>query len=93
MGAELVEAMSKAEVFAHRDRYVKDWKKNKAWKENEPEMARKTVTARLCRQLPMSAEFRQAMVADGVTPHELRSDLAGFVALEAGEEGFEDGEV
>jgi recombinational DNA repair protein RecT len=70
-------------VEAHRDRYVPEWKKSKAWKENEPEMARKTVTAKLCRQLPMSAEFRNALVADGMTPRELRPDLTGVLALEA----------
>jgi recombinational DNA repair protein RecT len=83
--------MSKGEVLAHRNRYVKDWQKNKAWKENEPEMARKTVTARVCRQLPMSVEFRTALAVDGYTPRELAPDLAGLVALErATEEGIED---
>jgi recombination protein RecT len=81
-GAEPFESMTKAEVLAHRDRYVKDWSKSKAWKENEPEMARKTVTARLCRQLPMSVEFRTALAVDGYTPRELAPDLAGLVALE-----------
>jgi recombination protein RecT len=89
-GAEPFEVMSKGEVLAHRNRYVKDWQKNKAWKENEPEMARKTVTARVCRQLPMSVEFRTALAVDGYTPRELAPDLAGLVALErATEEGIE----
>ncbi len=81
-GAEPFEVMSQAEVFAHRDRYATDWKKT-AWKDHEPEMARKTVTAKLCRQLPMSVEFRNALVVDGSTPRELVPDLAGMVALEA----------
>ena len=92
MGAELFEVMSKAEVYHHRDRYVKDWGKNKAWRENEPEMARKTVTAKLCRQLPLSAEFREALVADGMSPRELRPDLAHSLALEASVEEVEDGD-
>lgn len=96
MGAEMFEVMSRAEVEHHRDRYVTGWNSaGSAWKKNEPEMARKTVTARLCRQLPMSAEFRQAMVSDGMTPRELRPDLAGALALEASlsddqEEGADD---
>ncbi len=89
-GAEPLEVMSQAEVYAHRDRYVSDWKKSKAWKENEPEMARKTVTAKLCRQLPMNVELRTAMAADGSTPRELVPDLAGMVALEAIVEEGED---
>jgi recombination protein RecT len=84
LGAEMIEVMTVAEVHAHRDRYVKGWdNKNSAWSTNEPEMARKTVTSKLCRQLPMSAEFRNALVADGMTPRELRPDLAGTLALEA----------
>jgi len=84
MGAEMFEVMSRAEVEAHRDRYAPQWSKGgSAWKDHEAEMARKTVTARLCRQLPMSAEFRSAQVADGMTPHELRPDMAGVLALEA----------
>jgi recombination protein RecT len=83
LGAEMIEVMTVAEVRAHRDRYVKGWdNKSSAWSTNEPEMARKTVTAKLCRQLPMSAEFRNALVADGMTPRELRPDLAGSLALE-----------
>jgi len=93
MGAEMFEAMTRAEVEAHRDRYVPEWKKSKAWKENEPEMARKTVAAKLCRQLPMSAEFRSAMVSDGMTPRELRPDLAGMLALEASISDEGEGEV
>ena len=89
-GAEPFEVMSRAEVLAHRDRYVPEWKKSKAWKENEPEMARKTVTAKLCRQLPMSVEFRTALAVDGSTPRELVPDLAGMVALEAIVEEAED---
>ena len=81
-GAEPFEVMSKAEVLHHRNRYVKDWAKNKAWQENEPEMARKTVTARLCRQLPMSVEFRTALTVDGFTPRALSPDLAGLAMLE-----------
>ena len=91
MGAEMVEVMSKAEVLAHRDRYSKGWDKGQsAWKSNEGEMARKVVTAKLVRQLPMSAEFRQAAVADGMTPRELRPDLAGVLAMEALEAVEED---
>ena len=82
-GAEPFEVMSKAEVFAHRNRYVPDWSKSKSWTDQEPEMARKTVTAKLCRQLPMSVEFRTALAVDGSTPRELVPDLAGLVALEA----------
>jgi recombinational DNA repair protein RecT len=83
--------MSKAEVYAHRNKYVKDWQKNKAWKDDEEGMAKKTVVARLCRQLPMSVEFRTAMAVDGSTPRELKPDLAGMIALErAAEEGIED---
>lgn len=84
MGAEPFESMSKAQVLAHRDRYVPQWQKSKAWREQEPEMARKTVLARLARQLPMSVEFRTAMVADGMSPREIAPDLAGLAALEAG---------
>ena len=94
MGAEMFEVMSRAEVVAHRDRYVPHWNKGgSAWKSNEPEMARKTVTGKLCRQLPMSAEFRNAMVSDGMAPRELRPDLAGVLALEAEvvEEGGDEG--
>ena len=47
-------------------------------------MARKTITARLCRQLPMSVEFRTALAVDGSTPRELAPDWAGLVALERG---------
>jgi recombination protein RecT len=83
LGADKFEAMSRAEVLEHRNRYVPDWSKSKAWKETEPEMARKTVTARLCRQLPMSVEFRTALAVDGATPVTLAPDLAGLVALEA----------
>jgi recombination protein RecT len=85
LGGRMVEVMTKAEVYAHRDRYVKEWQKSKGWKDNEPEMARKTVLARLCRQLPMSSEFRNAMVADGSSPREVAPDLAGLTALEAAE--------
>lgn len=81
-GAEPFETMTKAEVLHHRDRYVKDWEKNKAWRENEPEMARKTVTAKLCRQLPMDVEFRTALAVDGYTPRELKPDLAGLAMVE-----------
>jgi phage RecT family recombinase len=81
-GREPFESMTKEEVLHHRERYVKDWNKNKAWMENEPEMARKTVTAKLCRQLPMSVEFRMALAVDGHTPRALEPDLAGLVALE-----------
>ncbi len=88
-GAEPFEAMSLAEVEAHRDRYVQDWNRNKAWTEHGPEMARKTVTAKLCRQLPMSVEFRTALAVDGSTPRELAPDLAGLVALERGTEDDE----
>ncbi len=91
LGAEMIEVMSKAEVLAHRDRYVKDAGKNRAWKENEPEMGRKTVTAKLCRQLPMSSEFRNALVADGSTPREIKPELAGMIALEASTEDTEEG--
>lgn len=95
LGGEAFEAMSREQVLAHRDRYVQrqqngDWPKG--WRENEPEMARKTVTAALCRQLPMSVEFRDAMAADGSTPYSLTPDLAGLMSLEKGveEEGPED---
>jgi len=87
LGAEMVEVMTVDEIRAHRDRYSKGWDKGgSAWKSNEPEMARKVVTAKLCRQLPMSAEFRDAMVADGATPRELVPDLAGMMVLEASTE-------
>ena len=82
--------MSKAEVLAHRDRYVPQWNKSDSWKDHEPEMARKTVTAKLCRQLPMSVEFRTALAVDGSTPRELVPDLAGLVALEAITEDADD---
>jgi len=85
LGGVLVEVMTKEEVYAHRDRYVSDWKKSTGWTKNEPEMARKTVLAKLCRQLPMSSEFRNAMVADGSSPREVAPDLAGLTALEAAE--------
>lgn len=88
-GSEPFEVMTIAEVRAHRDRYVTDWQKNKAWKEHEPEMARKTVTAKLCRQLPMSVEFRTALAVDGSTPRELAPDLAGLIALERASEDLE----
>lgn len=89
-GAQPFEVMSKAEVLAHRDRYVKDWKKNRAWNDDEEAMAQKTVVAKLCRQLPMSVEFRSALAVDGATPRELAPDLAGLVALErATEEDIE----
>lgn len=81
-GGERLEVMSYDQVVAHRNRYVPQWEKSKAWRDNEPEMARKTVTARLCRQLPMSVEFRQALAVDGATPYTLAPDLAGLVALE-----------
>lgn len=92
MGAEMFAVMSKPEVYAHRDRYVPQWNKGgSAWKDHEPEMARKTVTAALCRQLPMSAEFQSAVVADGLSPRELRPDLVGALAIEANlEEGADD---
>jgi len=84
LGAEMIEVATIAEIRAHRDRYVKGWEnKAGAWMTNEPEMARKTVVSRLCRQLPMSAEFQNALVADGQTPRELRPDLAGALAIEA----------
>ena len=90
-GAQPFEAMSKAEIYSHRNKYVKDWQKNKAWQDDEEGMAKKTVVARLCRQLPMSVEFRTALAVDGYTPRELAPDLAGLVALErATEEGIED---
>jgi recombination protein RecT len=82
-GAQPFEAMTKAEVLDHRDRYVPQWQKSKAWKENEPEMARKTVTAALCRQLPMDVEFRTALVADGAAPQQIAPDLAGLQAIAA----------
>lgn len=80
-GTERFESMTKAEVIAHRDRYVPQWEKSKAWRENEPEMARKVVTAALCRQLPMSVEFRTALLADGATPQQIAPDLAGLNEL------------
>jgi recombinational DNA repair protein RecT len=84
--------MTKAEVEAHRNRYSPQWDKGgSAWKSNEPEMARKVVTAKLCRQLPMSSEFREATVADGMTPRELRPDLVGALALEAAQQEDTDG--
>ena len=88
LGGEAFEAMSREQVLAHRDRYVQkqqngDWPKG--WRENEPEMARKTVTAALCRQLPMSVEFRDALAADGATPYSLAPNLAGMMSLERGE--------
>jgi len=91
-GGELFETMTRDEVVAHRDRYVPEWGKSKAWKEQEPEMARKTVLARLCRQLPKSPEVRSAMIVDGSTPRVLVPDLAGviegeFEEVEEGEEG------
>jgi len=93
-GAQPFEAMSRPEILEHRDRYVQkqsDGKWPKGWRENEPEMARKTITAKLCRQLPMSVEFRMALAVDGYTPRELAPDLAGLVALErAAEEATED---
>lgn len=89
-GAEPFESMTNAEVVAHRDRYVPKWADSRAWQENEPEMARKTVTAKLCRQLPMSVEFRNAMVADGYTPRQLAPDLAGLIALERSTEEAEE---
>ena len=85
-GIEL-EVMTKAQVLAHRDRYIKYWKDSRAWKENEPEMAKKTAVRRVTSLLPMSAEFRNASMADGLTPRELRPDLAGMLALEAAETG------
>jgi recombination protein RecT len=92
-GAEMVEIMTKAEVEAHRNRYSPQWDKGgSAWKSNEPEMARKVVTAKLCRQLPMSSEFRMATVADGMTPRELRPDLVGSLALEASQQEETDNE-
>jgi recombination protein RecT len=91
-GAQPFEAMTVGEVHAHRDRYVKDWSKNKAWKDNEPEMACKTVTAKLCRQLPMSMEIRAAMAVDGSSPRELVPDLMGVVALERAAEDAEEDE-
>lgn len=87
LGGEAFEAMSREQVLAHRDRYVskqKDGQWPKAWRDNEPEMARKTVTAALCRQLPMSVEFRDALAADGMTPYALAPDLAGMMSLERG---------
>jgi recombination protein RecT len=83
-GGHPMEIMSYEEVIAHRDRYAQGWNSaGSAWKRNEPEMAKKVVTARLCRQLPMSSEFRQAMAADGSTPREIQPDLAGMLELEA----------
>jgi recombination protein RecT len=78
-GGELFEAMSRDEVLAHRDRYVPEWKSSKAWKEQEPEMGRKTVMARLARQLPKSPEVRSAMIVDGSSPRVLAPDLAGII--------------
>jgi recombination protein RecT len=86
-GTERFESMSRDQILAHRDRYVSKWDQpGSAWKENEPEMARKTVTAKLCRQLPMSVEFRHALAVDGATPYALVPDLAGLVALERGDD-------
>ena len=94
MGAEPFEAMTKAEVLAHRDRYVQkqsNGKWPKGWRDNEPEMGRKTVTIKLCKQLPMSVEFRMALAVDGYAPRELAPDLAGLVALErAAEEPYDE---
>lgn len=93
-GGELVEVMSRAEVIAHRDRYAQKDKKGKfgkAWRENEAAMGQKTTVIRVARQLPMSSEFQDAMVADGATPRELVPDLAGMMVLEADtEESNED---
>lgn len=89
-GAQPFEAMTKAEVLDHRDRYVQKVKLPNggttwpdAWLTNEPEMARKTVTVQLCKQLPMSVEFRTALVADGAAPQQIAPDLAGLEAIAA----------
>lgn len=82
-GGEMFEAMTKAEVEEHRDRYVQGSDNPRsAWKTNEAEMARKTVTARLCRQLPLSVELRNALAADGATPREFTPDLVGVIDIE-----------
>lgn len=83
MGAEMFDAMTRAEVIEHRDKYVPYWKSSDSWKNEEDKMAKKTVLIRLCKSLPRSAEVRQAMVADGSTPRELRPELAGVLAFEA----------
>ncbi len=87
-GGRLLEVWSKAEGLAHRDKYVKDWERT-AWKDEEPKMARKSVLAALCRQLPVSVEVRQAMAADGSAPRVLSRDLAGVLALTSGDEEAE----
>jgi recombination protein RecT len=98
MGAEMFHAMSKAEVLAWRDRYSKkdgQGRFGKGWREEEDKMGRKTCLIQLCKQLPRSAEVRQAMVADGATPRMLEPDLVGALALEVAEEegeGVEDEE-
>ncbi len=90
MGAEMFRAMTKAEVLAHRDRYVSHWKSSDSWTKEEDKMGRKTVLIQLCKQLPRSVEVRQAMVADGATPREVAPDLAGMIALEQAEEVTDD---
>ncbi len=82
-GAEMFRAWTRAEVLAHRDRYVPHWKKSDSWVSEEDKMGRKSVLIQLCKNLPRSVEVRQALVADGATPREIRPDLAGMLALEA----------
>lgn len=79
-GGELFEAMSAAQVDAHVARYVPHAAKSDAWRDNRPEMARKTVMAALCRQLPKSSEIRAAMLADGRTPLEIEPNMVGALA-------------